>query len=74
MFPRLSAQETFVADAKFAFREAKMSLNLFRNTLLSQQMILRSRAEETIGKQCFCNSAFSFAGAFRLKRTLHVEC
>lgn len=49
MFPRLSALETFVADAKFAFREEKMSLNLFRNTLLSQQMILRSRAEETIG-------------------------
>lgn len=49
MFPRLSALETFVADAKFAFREAKMFLNLFRNTLLSQQMILRSRAEETIG-------------------------
>ena len=44
MFPRLRLQETFLAGAKFASREARMFLNLFRNILLSQQMFSRLRA------------------------------
>ena len=47
-FPRLRAHATFVAELKFASREAKMFLNVFRNILLPRQLFPRLRAAETI--------------------------
>ena len=58
MFPSLRPQETFVVEARFASREAKMFVNLFRKILLLQQMFPRLRAEENFGKQCFRTQRF----------------
>ena len=53
MFPSLRPQETFDTRAKFASRETKMFLNLFRNILLPQQMFPRLHAEGTFRETMF---------------------
>ena len=45
-------------EARFASREAKSFVNLFRKILLLQQMFPRLRAEENFGKQCFRTQRF----------------
>ena len=48
MFPRFRVHATFVVEAKFASREAKMFLNVFRNILLPRQLFPRLHAAETM--------------------------
>ena len=53
MFPSLRPQETFDTRAKFASRETKTFLNLFRNKLLPQQMFPPLHAEGTFRETMF---------------------
>ena len=70
MFPRLRPHETFVSEAKFASREAKMFLNFFRNTLLPQ-LFLRLRAKETFAGNIVSSNVDAFTPRFKKLLCIH---
>ena len=70
MFPCLRLQETFVAETKFASREAKMFLNLFRNIFLPQHMFPRLRTEEIFQETIFPQQWSLVCGRLKKRRLL----